>query len=165
LSICLGLIIFEEKLQSMALEIERKFIVNDDSYKTIATGCVEISQFYLSLDPDRTVRVRVKGDRGYLTIKGINHGCVRSEWEYEIPVEEARQIMAICTAGLSKRRWLVPYDGLTWEVDEFTGRHEGLVIAEVELPSADTPISLPSFVGREVTGDAAYYNSTLTTAK
>jgi adenylate cyclase len=74
-------------------------------------------------------------------------------------------MMQICSAGLSKRRWIVPYDGLVWEVDEFTGRHEGLVIAEVEMPSADTVLNLPSFVGGEVTGDPAYYNSTLTTAK
>jgi CYTH domain-containing protein len=87
---------------------------------------------------------------------------VRNEWEYEIPVEEARQMMQLCEAGLSKRRWIVPYKGLVWEVDEFTGRHEGLVVAEVELPSADTKIEIPSFVGREVTGEAAYYNSTLT---
>jgi adenylate cyclase len=146
----------------MALEIERKFLVNGEAYKNIATDCVEISQFYLSVDPRRTVRVRVKGDRGYITVKGINHGCVRNEWEYEIPVEEARQMMQLCEAGLSKRRWIVPYKGLVWEVDEFTGRHEGLVVAEVELPSADTKIEIPSFVGREVTGEAAYYNSTLT---
>jgi adenylate cyclase len=149
----------------MALEIERKFLVNGDAYKNIATECIEISQFYLSLDPERTVRVRVKGDHGFITVKGINRGCVRHEWEYEIPVEDARQMMQICSAGLSKRRWIVPYDGLVWEVDEFTGRHEGLVIAEVEMPSADTVLNLPSFVGGEVTGDPAYYNSTLTTAK
>ena len=149
----------------MALEIERKFLVNGQDYKNIATDSVEISQYYLSLDPNRTVRVRVKGDRGFITVKGINHGCVRKEWEYEIPVEEARQMMQICSAGLSKRRWIVPFDGLVWEADEFFGRLEGLVLAEVELPSADTQISLPSFVGREVTGDPAYYNSTLTTAK
>jgi adenylate cyclase len=149
----------------MALEIERKFLVNGDSYKNIATDCVEISQFYLSLDPQRTVRVRIKGNKGFLTVKGINNGCVRSEWEYEIPVEEARQMMQICSAGLSKRRWIVPYQGFTWEVDEFTGRHEGLVVAEVELPSDDSVFPLPPFIDREVTGNPAYYNSSLTTAK
>lgn len=149
----------------MAVEIERKFLVNGDDYKKIATNHVEISQFYLSLDPERTVRVRVRGDRGYITVKGVNRGCVRKEWEYEVPVEEAREMMQLCTAGISKRRWIVPYGGLIWEVDEFSGRHQGLVVAEVELPSADTVISLPPFVGREVTGDPAYYNSTLTTAK
>jgi adenylate cyclase len=149
----------------MALEIERKFLVKSDDYKAIATECIEISQFYLSLDPKRTVRVRVKGNRGFITIKGLNHGCVRNEWEYEIPVEDARSMMQLCTAGISKRRWIVPHAGLTWEVDEFGGRHEGLVVAEVELPSADTVIDIPSFVGREVTGDAAYYNSTLSAAE
>ncbi len=149
----------------MALEIERKFLVNGDSYKNIATDCVEISQFYLSLDPQRTVRVRIKGNKGFLTVKGINNGCVRSEWEYEIPVEEARQMMQICSAGLSKRRWIVPYQGFTWEVDEFTGRHEGLVVAEVELPSDDSVFPLPPFIDREVTGNPAYYNSSLTMAK
>jgi CYTH domain-containing protein len=90
---------------------------------------------------------------------------VRKEWEYEIPVEEARQMMQICSAGLSKRRWIVPYQGFTWEVDEFTGRHEGLVVAEVELPSDDSVFPLPPFIDREVTGNPAYYNSSLTTAK
>lgn len=149
----------------MALEIERKFLVNGDGYKDIATDCVEISQYYLSLDPERTVRVRIKGERGFLTVKSKNKGCVRNEWEYEVPVEEAREMMQICEAGLSKRRWIVPFGGLVWEIDEFTGRHQGLVVAEVEMPSADTVVALPPFVGREVTGDTAYYNSALTTAK
>jgi adenylate cyclase len=149
----------------MALEIERKFLVNGDGYKDIAIDCVEISQYYLSLNPERTVRVRIKGERGFLTVKSKNKGCVRNEWEYEVPVEEAREMMQICEAGLSKRRWIVPFGGLVWEVDEFTGRHQGLVVAEVEMPSADTVVAFPPFVGREVTGDAAYYNSALTTAK
>jgi adenylate cyclase len=149
----------------MALEIERKFLVNGEQYKNIATDWVEVSQFYLSLDPERTVRVRIKGEHGFITVKGRNNGCMRKEWEYEVPVEEAREMMQICEAGISKRRWIVPFEGLIWEVDEFKGRLEGLVLAEVELPSADTVVSLPPFVGREVTGDPAYYNSNLTSAK
>lgn len=146
----------------MSKEIERKFLVVDDSYRTQATGKHSIAQGYLNTDPDRTVRVRIADDRAFITIKSRNHGCVRGEWEYEVPAEDARELLELCVGKvIEKTRYLVPFGGLTWEVDEFGGHHAGLVVAEVELPEEDTVFDLPSFVGREVTGDPAYYNSTL----
>ena len=139
----------------MAKEIERKFLVTNDSYRHMATSSSHIEQGYLSRDPEATVRVRVRDDRAFLTVKGRNHGMVRDEWEYPIPVGDARIMLRRCARGsiLQKRRYLVPFEGFTWEVDEFGGDHAGLVVAEVELPSADTVAPLPPFVGEEVTGD------------
>lgn len=148
----------------MGVEIERKFLVKDDSYKAAASGCLEIRQAYLNTDPDRTVRVRVSGEHGYLTVKGRNHGAERREWEFEIPVGDAREMAGLCDNGIEKRRWLVAYGGRTWEVDEYAGRHAGLVVAEVELESTDAEVDIPPFIGKEVTGDPAYYNSTLSKA-
>jgi len=147
----------------MAKEIERKFLVVDDSYRTMASVHVNISQGYLSCDPDRTVRVRLWDNRGYITVKTKNSGAVRNEWEYEIPAEDARAMLdEACESVLCKTRLLVPgADGLIWEVDEFHGRLEGLVVAEIELPAEDTPYVKPAFTGREVTGDPRYYNSNL----
>lgn len=150
----------------MGKEIERKFIVRDSSYKELATSHHQLLQAYLSLSPDATVRVRLRDNEAFLTIKSRNHGATRGEWEYPIPAEDARAILDQCaTSGMiSKTRWLVPAPGnLTWEVDEFHGALEPLVLAEIELPRADTPLPqpLPSFVGREVTGEPAYYNSNL----
>lgn len=147
----------------MAKEIERKFLVKDSSYRHMASSSSHIEQGYLSRDPEATVRVRVRDDRAFLTVKGRNHGMVRDEWEYPIPVGDARIMLRRCARGsiLQKRRYLVPFEGFTWEVDEFGGDHAGLVVAEVELPSADTVAPLPPFVGEEVTGDHHYYNSNL----
>lgn len=147
----------------MSLEIERKFLVASDAYRAEATECVEIMQGYLSTRPEATVRVRLWGSRGYITVKGLTTGCVRHEWEYEIPAADARAMLEnLCgTTVLAKRRWLVPHAGLVWEVDEFTGRHAPLVLAEVELTSPDQPLSLPPWLGPEVTADPRYYNSTL----
>ena len=151
----------------MAKEIERKFLVVNDSYKQLAVRRCEISQGYLSSDPRATVRVRIKGDRGFLTVKGITVGAERDEWEYEIPLDDARQMLALCgTRVLSKTRWIIPaevegWDNAAWEVDQFHGALEGLTVAEIELPSADLNVSLPTFIGSEVTGDVRYYNSSL----
>lgn len=146
----------------MALEIERKFLVKNTEYKSLAYSSEYISQGYLSTDADRTVRVRIKGDRAYLTIKSRNQGAVRGEWEYEIPVKDARELMLLCPNSVSKTRWYVRHDdGHVWEVDEFDGRHTGLTIAEIELSDANEPISMPLFVDSEVTGDPRYYNSNL----
>lgn len=146
----------------MSFEIERKFLVSDDSYKALATDSRAIEQGYLNRDPERTVRVRVLGTLGFITVKGRNAGAVRHEWEYEIPVADAREMLALCTGTVVKRRWYVPgADGYTWEVDEFGGRHAGLVVAEIELPAADAPFERPAFVAAEVTGDPRYYNSQL----
>lgn len=148
----------------MAKEIERKFLVNGDGYKSAATGCRHIEQGYLSTSADATVRVRIADERGFITVKSRNRGAERGEWEYEIPVADARAMIALCGGNtLRKTRWLVPAgEGLTWEVDEFGGRLDGLTVAEIELPATDTPLPpLPPFIGREVTGDPRYYNSQL----
>ncbi len=148
----------------MAQEIERKFLVRDDSYRTMAVASIELAQAYLSTDPDATVRVRVSGERAWLTVKSRNEGAVRGEWEYMIPRADAMEMLQRCCGStlVEKTRYIVPAEGgLRWEVDEFHGRHSGLVLAEIELPSEDTPFALPAFAGEEVTGNAAYYNSTL----
>lgn len=146
----------------MAIEIERKFMVDDMSFKAVAVSSSRITQGYLSPSKEATVRVRIRDEHGYLTVKGPNDGAVRSEWEYEIPIADARQMLSLSrTRLLDKTRYIVPFEGHRWEVDEFHGELAGLVLAEVELPSVDTQVSLPPFVGHEVTGDSRYYNSTL----
>lgn len=146
----------------MAKEIERKFLVVDDGYKTMAISCRDIMQAYISTCPESTVRIRVADGRGFITVKGVTHGCVRDEWEYEIPADDAFE-MASLAAGriIKKRRWIVPWRGFTWEVDEFSDELSGLTVAEVEMPHEDAVPELPPFVGREITGDVRYYNSTL----
>lgn len=137
-------------------------MVSNDSFRTLASEQIEISQGYLSSDPDRTVRVRLWNESGYLTVKTRNIGAVRDEWEYEIPAADARAMLKACSSVLSKTRWIVTgSDGMRWEVDEFHGKLDGLIIAEIELPAEDTPFLLPGFAGKEVTGDAGYYNSNL----
>lgn len=146
----------------MALEIERKFLVAGD-YKLSATSCERIAQGYLASGAGCTVRVRVRGDRGYLTIKGPSaDGVSRSEWEYEVPAREALEMLALCSSGvIDKCRYLVPFAGHTFEVDEFYGDNEGLTVAEVELSSVDEQFARPEWLGEEVTGDVRYYNSSL----
>ncbi|NKF48975.1 CYTH domain-containing protein [Shewanella sp. WXL01] len=148
----------------MAQEIERKYLVKNEDFKAIAARQVRIIQGYLSSVPERTVRVRVKGDKGFLTIKGIGNesGASRYEWESEIPVAEAQDLLKICEPGvIDKTRYLVEYEGHIFEVDEFYQSNEGLVVAEVELQSEDQQVNKPSWLGEEVTGDARYYNSML----
>lgn len=147
----------------MAKEIERKFLVADDSYLSEALYETEISQGYLSVDPDRVVRIRVAGPKGLLTVKTRTEGISRHEWEFEIPACEAREMIEKAAIGvISKTRYFVAAeDNLMWEVDIFHGEHEGMKVAEIELPSEDTEFTKPSFVGKEVTGDPGYYNSNL----
>ncbi|MDE7350379.1 MAG: CYTH domain-containing protein [Muribaculaceae bacterium] len=146
----------------MAFEIEHKYLVTNDAFRQLATSEYRISQGYLSRNPDRTVRVRVKGDRGYITVKGKNDGAVRREFEYEIPLKDAEDLLGMCESPvIEKTRFLVPFDGRIWEVDEFFGSKTGLVTAEIELVSADEQYDLPPFVGENVTGNPAYYNSNL----
>lgn len=147
----------------MGKEIERKFLVATDSYREMAITRIEICQGYLSRQREATVRVRIAGHKAFLTVKGPNTGAVRDEWEYSLPVDDAREMLRNVAQGpvIEKTRYIVPFGGLTWEVDEFHGSLEGLRVAEVELPSADTAVPRPSFIGREVTGDPAYYNSNL----
>ena len=147
----------------MAQEIERKFLVAGD-FKKKKKKSTRIIQGYLSSVPERTVRVRTKGDQGYLTIKGIGNesGASRFEWEQEISVEDAKQLLAICEPGvIDKTRYLVKSGEHTYEVDEFYGENEGLTVAEVELSSEDEAFSKPGWLGAEVTGDVKYYNSML----
>lgn len=148
----------------MAIETERKFIVVNDSYREMATGSVHIEQGYLCREPGRTVRVRIADDRGYITVKGITRGCSREEFEYEVPLSDARGMLMLCSGRvLRKRRWYVPFGRYTWEADIYEGELAGLAVAEVELPESDAAsgLELPPFVGEEVTGQPRYYNSNL----
>ena len=149
----------------MALEIERKFLVTDDSYKAMAFHSDRIAQGYLCREGGNSARVRVRGDKGYLTIKGpsMDGGLSRFEWEKEIPESEAWELLKLCYGGIiDKTRHLVKCGNHTFEVDEFHGDNDGLVVAEVELESADETFERPPFLGKEVTGDKRYYNSSLT---
>ena len=146
----------------MGVEIERKFRVRA-GWRPDGAG-EEIAQGYLSSVPERTVRVRLRGGRGYLTVKGKNGGADaarRAEFEYEIPAADARALLALAEPGvIEKERCLVPVaDGHTWEVDVFHGENEGLVVAEIELGAEDEPFARPDWLADEVTGDARYYNS------
>ena len=147
----------------MSREIERKFLVKGD-FRPFVSKETRITQGYLSSVPERTVRVRVKGEKGFLTIKGIGNesGASRYEWEREIPVTEAQDLMAICEPGvIDKTRYLVKVGDHTFEVDEFYGENEGLIVAEVELSSENEQFQKPEWLGEEVTGYTQYYNSML----
>lgn len=148
----------------MALEIERKFLVKDDCYKERAYSSSRIAQGYICSGRGRTVRVRIRDGKGYLTIKGPADvkGLGRYEWEKEIPLQEAQELMKLCEPGMiDKTRYLVRSGKHVFEVDEFYGENEGLVVAEVELDSEEEAYEKPDFVGEEVTGDVRYYNSFL----
>jgi len=147
----------------MPQEIERKFLVKD-GYKQFAFTHTRITQGYLSSVPERIVRIRINGDKGYITIKGILNfsGMSRYEFEKEIPLNEARELLALCEPGIiDKTRYLVQVGKFTFEVDEFYGENEGLVIAEIELSSEEEMFEIPLWLGKEVTGDSCYYNSKL----
>ena len=146
-------------------EIERKFLVRGEGYKDMARGGSRIRQGYICSDRGRTVRVRLRGDRGYLAIKGprADGGLSRYEFEKEITPAEAEELFRLCEPGaIDKTRWLVDCGRHTFEVDEFHGENNGLVVAEVELRSTDEPFERPPFLGDEVTGDRRFYNSSLT---
>ena len=148
------------------MEIERKYLVNGESYKQMAVAHHHICQGYISREKTGTVRVRITDDKAYLTIKGkpaVGH-FARYEWEKEIDVAEAQELMKLCQGSIiDKTRWIVlaKEDGLKWEVDEFHGKHEGLVVAEIELGSEEQIVELPSFIGKEVTDDPQYYNANM----
>ncbi|MBR5037118.1 MAG: CYTH domain-containing protein [Prevotella sp.] len=147
----------------MAQEIERKFLVKGD-FKSEVFKSTRITQGYLSSVPERTVRVRVKGDKGFITIKGIGNesGASRFEWEKEIPVDEVRELLKICEPGvIDKTRYLVKNGDFTFEVDEFYGDNDGLTVAEIELPDEQAEFNRPAWLGEEVTGDVRFYNSML----
>ncbi len=147
----------------MGLEIERKFLVRSDDWRPSAGPGQLIRQGYLSSEGKATVRVRSFDDEhAVITLRGKLSGITRSEFEYPIPIEDARELLAIAQPQvLEKKRYDVPYGGLTWEVDVFEGRHLGLIIAEIELAGADQEIDLPSWIGEEVSHDDRYYNADL----
>ncbi len=147
----------------MAIEIERKYLVLSD-YKSEAKQALRITQGYLNSAPERTVRIRIRGDEGFITVKGKNNkaGTLRYEWEKKIPLEDAEQLLKLCEPGvIDKIRYLVDYEDHTFEVDEFLGENKGLTIAEVELSSEEEVFTKPVWLGEEVTGDERYYNSSL----
>ena len=167
-------------LTTMGMEIERKFLVRSDKFKSIAAKAagqmgdagVYYRQGYVPTVNGTTVRIRIAGDRGFITIKDRAVSFSRHEFEYQIPREEAEQMLTLMCSQpqIEKHRYIVPYESdsasacsanLKWEVDVFHGENEGLVVAEIEVPSEDTPIVLPDWIGEEVTGDKRYYNSHL----
>lgn len=147
---------------AMPKEIERKFLVEAEGWRGLGEP-VSFRQGYLSIHPERTVRVRLAGNRGWVTIKGVSHGSERSEYEYEIPAADAAEMLdTLCLRPLlEKTRTRIPVGDLIWEVDEFAGENAGLIVAEVELKSRDQQITPPPWAGREVTGDVRFYNSNL----
>ncbi len=146
----------------MGIEIERKFLLVGEAWKKLAQG-IRYRQGYLSTTKESTVRVRTIENTGYLTVKGESQGATRSEFEYEIPVEDANAMLdQLCAKPLiEKNRYKIKYEGFTWEVDEFFGENQGLVVAEVELESEDQTYAKPEWVGVEVTEDHRYFNSNL----
>jgi adenylate cyclase len=146
----------------MAKEIERKFLVKSDAWRSLAEG-TKYRQGYLNSDKERVVRVRTINDKGFLTIKGITVGATRSEFEYEIPLEDTDFMLDnLCEQFLiEKNRYKIKMGDLVWEVDEFFGKNEGLIVAEVELTSEDQKFEKPDWIGEEVTSDPRYFNSNL----
>ncbi len=145
----------------MGVEIERKFLVRDTAMLAGQAG-EYLSQGYLSHTPEATVRVRIAGERAFLTVKGRNEGARRAEFEYPVPVDDARDMLALCPAGrIEKTRYRLPVAAFVWEVDVFHGDNDGLVVAEVELPDEQAPLTLPAWAGEEVTDDPRYFNSAL----
>ena len=146
------------------IEIERKFLVTGPHYREESRSQLRILQGFLSTDPDRTIRVRCIGPQGFLTIKGRTYdaGTSRPEWEYEIPLKEAEELLSLCeTHPIEKIRYQVEAGPHVFEVDEFTGLNDGLILAEVELTTASESFEKPPWLGQEVTGDNRYYNSQL----
>ena len=146
----------------MGREIERKFLVKGDGWRGAAEG-VRYRQGYLTRERGRTVRVRLAGERGYLTVKGMTTGISRPEYEYEIPARDAAEMLDTLALRplIEKIRYRIPFAGRTWEVDEFLGDNEGLVVAEIELPEPDAPFEKPAWAGEEVSSDERYFNSSL----
>ncbi len=146
----------------MAKEIERKFLVAGEDWRALARGTC-YHQGYLSTVKERTVRVRTIDDKGFLTVKGVSVGATRSEYEYEIPAADADEMLKdLCEKPIiEKNRYKIPLGGVTWEVDEFLGVNDGLIVAEVELQSEDQSFPKPDWIGEEVTGDPRYFNANL----
>jgi len=144
----------------MHSEIEHKYLVDREKWEALDKPQPRmIRQGYLMAGPEKHIRVRLKEGEAFLTIKGSLDGAARAEYEYEIPAEDARELLDhFCVSELSKYRYVIPYGGFEWEIDEFLGSNAGLVLAEIELPDETTTFDLPPWVGKEVTGDERYYN-------
>lgn len=146
----------------MGKEIERKFLVKNETFKVDSVKEIKITQGFLSTVAERTVRIRIKGKQGFITVKGIGNdsGVSRFEWEKEIDIQDARELLRICEPGIiEKTRFHVKSGVHTFEVDEFHGENKGLVIAEIELTSEDEIFKNPNWLGKEITGNVKYYNS------
>ncbi len=146
----------------MGTEIEKKFLIINDDWRSLGTG-ESYCQGYLNAEKGRTVRVRIINDHGILTIKGPNVGGTRLEYEYDIPINEAREMLyELCHKPLiEKTRYKIPFEGFIWEVDQFTGENEGLIFAEIELSYEGQKFEKPPWIGEEVTDDSRYYNANL----
>jgi adenylate cyclase len=146
----------------MGLEIERKFLIKNDSWKNEIKKTVSIRQGYLNSEVERTVRIRIQGEQGVLTIKGKNQNVTRKEFEYQIPLDDALNLLSMCEKPIiEKTRFLIPSNRSTWEIDVFDGENKGLVIAEIELTSEEESFDIPNWLGEEVSSE--YYNSSLIT--
>ncbi len=146
----------------MSIEIERKFLIKNSDWKNLYRSKITIIQGYLNSEPERTVRIRIIGEKGVLTIKGKNSGIRRAEFEYEIPPEDANALIQLCEKPLiEKVRYYVDHNHMTWEIDEFHGDNSGLIIAEIELKNENQEIKIPDWIGEEVSGKIEYYNSSL----
>lgn len=146
----------------MTKEIERKFLVKGDAWRSLAEG-VSYRQGYLNSQKERTVRIRTVGEKAYLTVKGPTRGVTRTEFEYEIPYEDCLAMLEELAEKpiIEKKRYRIPAGSYVWEVDEFFGVNEGLILAEIELPSEDAVFEKPDWIGEEVSGDPRYFNSSL----
>ncbi len=149
----------------MGQEIERKFLLASENWRGLAEG-IAYRQGYLCASKERSVRVRIAGDKAYLTVKGATIGASRSEYEYEIPPADAQSMLDdLCPQPqIEKKRYTIPFGGFIWEVDEFFGRNAGLIVAEIELEAENQTFERPEWIGKEVTGDARYYNAALCVA-
>jgi adenylate cyclase len=148
----------------MGLEIERKFLIKNDSWKNEIKKTVSIRQGYLNSEVERTVRIRIQGEQGVLTIKGKNQNVTRKEFEYQIPLDDALNLLSMCEKPIiEKTRFLIPSNRSTWEIDVFDGENKGLVIAEIELTSEEESFDIPNWLGEEVSSESKYYNSSLIT--
>ncbi len=146
------------------IELERKYLVRSSAYRETSTRKTTIKQGFLNTDPERTVRIRVRDEKGYITVKGLSDssGIARFEWEREIPRSEALELLKLCEEGLlEKTRYEVEFGKHLFEVDEFHGQNDGLVVAEIELQNETDTFEKPSWLGEEVTGEVRYYNSQL----
>jgi adenylate cyclase len=147
----------------MGQEIERKFLVNQAAWRQVSKPeGKEIRQGYIDRTPEHTVRIRTKGKKGYITLKGKEENGIRAEFEYEIPYDDAVEMLSLfCNKVLHKTRFEINYQGFIWEVDEFHAPNPGLILAEIELPSIDTHFQIPDWIREEVTGRPEYYNANM----